>query len=466
MEQKMLLDALETYAAGDFLPMHMPGHKRSVQLPYLETLCARLDITEIDGFDNLHAPHGLLQQAQQRAAMLWGAAESYFLVNGSSGGILAGLYAATRRGDEIILTRAAHKSVFHAIELCGLIPRYLLPPYVAGTDIFASISPQSVADALAAHPNAKLLLLTSPTYEGVISDIAAIAKLCHEKGVVLMVDEAHGAHLGIGGAFPPGACACGADIVVQSLHKTLPSLTQTAILHRCSDRVDPARLRHALAVFQTSSPSYLLMASIDACVTSLAQDPEILVRWRERLKRIDAQTANLRNLSLLLRGTLPETVFAFDAGKLLLCARGCSGYALARTLREQFHIELEMAAPGYALAMTGAGDTEQSLDRFAQALHALDAQCAADYPQMPSQAILAAVPELSLPPAEAVNAPYEFCPLSDCEGRVAAEYAWVYPPGIPLIVPGERINAQIAVACDSGTLQSTYGRLPQIAVVK
>ncbi len=455
-----LLEALQAYARQDCLPMHMPGHKRKLLAPYLEALSAGLDITEIDGFDNLHDPQGILAQAQCRAAALWGSDESYFLVGGSSAGILAGIYAATNRGEEILLSRNAHKSVFHAIELGGLIPRFLMPRSTAG--VFASVTPKQVADAIAAYPKVKLVLITSPTYEGVISDVASIARICHEKGIPLMVDEAHGAHLGLGGGFPDGAVAGGADLVVQSLHKTLPSLTQTAILHRTGTAVPPVRLRHALSVFQSSSPSYLLMASIDGCVSLLQERPELLARWRDALAQFDEETAGLCQIAIPFRTGLPSTVFAYDPGKLVLS--GCSGYALADELRHQFHIELEMAAPGYALAMTGMGDTGESCRRLAEVLKALDGQLP---PACPKVSGLTLLPELVMSPGEARGLPMGFCPVESAAGQIAGEYVWAYPPGIPLVIPGERITPDLAAALQNPWLHSTYHCLPErVAVVK
>ncbi len=464
--EKTLFARLEEYSRSDMLPMHMPGHKRACIAPYLSGLSAALDITEVEGFDNLHAPTGLLMEAQANAAACWGATESYFLVGGSSAGILSGIYAAARRGDEILLGRNAHKSVFHAIELCGLVPRLLTPPFIPGTEIFASMPPETVKAAIAAHPDARLLVLTSPTYEGVLSDIETIAGICHEHGLTLMVDEAHGAHLGLGGSFPKGAVACGADLVVQSLHKTLPSLTQTAILHRCGCRVSPERLRHALAVFQTSSPSYLLMASIDGCVTLLRESPDLLPTWRENLRRFSEETAALRNIRVLFSGTLPPSVFDHDPSKLVLTAN-CSGHALGSALRDRFHIEPEMTAPGYALAMTGAGDSAESLARLARGLSELDASL----PQVPPAPFAASLPpaELVMEPGLAMQSPVRFSPPADAVGQVSGEYVWAYPPGIPLLLPGERISRELAglLANKTARLHSTYSRIPsEIAVVR
>lgn len=447
-----LYEKLRRYCAGQTLAMHMPGHKRSsAHAPYLNGLGAELDITEIEGFDNLHAPQGILLEAQQRAAGLWGVEESYFLVNGASGGILAMLYAALKRGDELLLARGSHKSVYHAIELCGLVPHFLLPPMIPDSGIFASISPAQVEQALKLHPQVRAVFLTSPSYEGVISDIAGIAQVCHARGVLLLVDEAHGAHLGLSGAFPSGAVECGADLVVQSLHKTLSSLTQTAILHRVTGRIDAGKLRHALAVFQTSSPSYLLMASIDGCVTLLREHPELLAQWRENLRELDGEIEKLARIRALVRSApLPETVFAYDPGKILLHAPGLSGTALMRLLREECAVELEMAAPRYALAMTGLGDTRETMRRFASALTTLDAAlpvCPPEKPQPDAEtALYEFLPRLAMPPEAALNAPRRLLPWEQCAGHIAAEYVWAYPPGIPMLIPGERIDTALAEA--------------------
>lgn len=464
-----IFEALRALHESGMLPMHMPGHKRNAALsPYLGALGAGLDITEIEGFDNLHEPVGILREAQDRAATLWGAKESFFLVNGSSGGILAGLSALTNRGDEILIARNAHKSVFHAVELLGLAPRFLSPDFVGESSIFASVSPEKVESALIKYPSVRVVVVTSPSYDGVISDISSIARVCHARGALLFVDEAHGAHLGLGGGFPDGAVKSGADLVVQSLHKTLPSLTQTAILHVCSARVDTQRLRHALSVFQTSSPSYLFMASIDACVTLLRNQRALLASWRDALRGFDAETAVLSKIELPLRGKTPETVYAFDPSKIVLSSRRASGETLATRLREAHGIELEMAVPDHALAMTGLGDTRETLARFASALASLDRALAA-LPEIPAShadtSLYRIEPELVMPTADALRAKHRHTPLSACAGQIAAEYVWAYPPGVCMVLPGERITPALAEALASaaripGHLHGSSGALP------
>ena len=212
------------------LPMHMPGHKRNTEyFPQIGKVLG-LDITEIEGYDNLHSPCGILKDSMEDASRLFGAEKSIYLVNGSTCGILAGITALAGEGDKILIDRASHKSVYNALELCGAEPVYILPEFHPEYGINAGISAASVEKALKDSPDITLVVITSPTYEGVVSDIEQIAKICHIYGAVLMVDSAHGAHFGFAD-FPKSAVSCGADIVISSLHKTLCGLTQTAICH-------------------------------------------------------------------------------------------------------------------------------------------------------------------------------------------------------------------------------------------
>lgn len=426
------------------LPMHMPGHKRNVHLaPYLAALGAQLDTTEIEGLDNLHAPQGILADSMGLAARVFGARHSAYLVNGSTCGILACLHAAARRGDHVLVARNCHQSVYHGLALLGLRPFFLVPDTLADWQICASITPQAVAQAIAQCPQAKLLVLTSPTYEGVISDVAGICAVAHTQGVQVLVDEAHGAHLGLHPAFGGGAVACGADMVVQSLHKTLPSLTQTAIAH-VGDAALFDRVCQSLRIFETSSPSYLLLASLDGCVRLLdSQGPALLQAWADALKAFDAAASGLRTLRILGRtGPAPDGVFALDPGKILLRAGNGSlpGNDLAQRLRLEYGIETEYANNAHALAMTGLGDTQASLRQLAQALLVLDAQLE----PMPHQPPPAAVPGtvVAMPMDQALQQPSRSIPLAQAAGAVCAELVIAYPPGVPLLLPGEQITLQ------------------------
>lgn len=436
-----LIERLEAYAARGVRAMHMPGHKRSGAAHYLDALGARLDITEIDGFDNLHDPSGILKETMDRAAKLWGSENAFILVGGSTCGILAGIRAATQPGDRVIVARNCHQSVFHALDLMELDAAYLMPEYDRTLGVFGSVKPQSVEDALEAHPNARLVVLTSPTYEGAVSDLAAVSRIAHARNVPLMVDEAHGAHLGFSEYFPGCAVAAGADIVIQSLHKTLPSLTQTAVAH-VGGRVDPARFQEQLDIFETSSPSYLLMASADGCIRWIEREKARLFEtWAARLDSFDRAVQGLTRLSLPGHGApTGPAVFAFDPGKIVISTRGTnlSGPALAQKLRERYGIELEMAACNYALAMTGLTEPDGSLEALAAALNAVDRECAPAEAADPLE--IPFLPERVMAISAALRMQREAAPLSACAGRVSAQYAWAYPPGVPLIAPGERVD--------------------------
>ena len=445
-------------------PLHMPGHKRRVcpapGLPH------DWDLTEIDGADDLHGAAGILAQAMERTARLWGAARTFYLVNGATVGLLAGIRALAPAGSTVIAARNCHKSVFHAIELGDLRVRWVMPKPDADFGIHGSIAPQDVAAALDACPQAACVILTSPTYEGVLSDIASISDLCHARGVPLLVDEAHGAHylpLARAHGWRGGALAGGADIVVQSPHKTLPSLTQTALLH-LGGRYGPAlagEVERQLDVFETSSPSYPLMASLDGCTGLLAAHGDAwFAAWAGRLDRFDAAVAGLARLRVLGRGAdAPQghpACFGLDRGKILVdgAAAGLTGPQLADRLRRDHGFEPEMTCGSLLLAMTSPCDADDTLDRFAAALRAIDAAAPGGRrppqhtpPPPPGQAVCTI--------AQALRQPSAPCLLAEAEGRVAAEYLWAYPPGVPLVVPGERLTAPVLAACRTLEAQGT-----------
>ncbi|MBR6653692.1 MAG: aminotransferase class I/II-fold pyridoxal phosphate-dependent enzyme [Oscillospiraceae bacterium] len=458
-----LLKKLNDYCPGA-VPMHMPGHKRNVKLaPYLEQLGAAVDITEINGFDDLHDADGVIAEGMERAARLWGAERSFFCVNGSTGGILASVLAVLDDGDELVCARNCHKAVYNALELRRAKPHFLFPERetFSGTDCI--VTAQAVGEMLDKHPSAKAVIITSPTYEGVISDVAAIADAAHARGAVLIVDEAHGAHLGFGWGFPDGAVKAGADIVVQSLHKTLPSLTQTAIVHVCGERVDSDKLACSLAVFETSSPSYLLMSSIDSCVRLLEENSDkLFAAWKRNISLFKEETSDLKHLRIMEK---TDKMFGFDPSKLVISTRGTNinGRELMRRLREKYAIELEMAASEHVIAMTGMGDTEDNLQVLATAICEIDRYLEnSDAPEPP----VLIPPERACFSWEAAAGERESVDIYAAAGRVSAEYVWAYPPGIPLLIPGEVIGEDFEQLIESReqagiSMKSTFSALPQ-----
>ena len=441
MKEQDLFTAIRDYGKTA-VPMHMPGHKRNTAL-LGDGLPYAADITEITGFDDLHDPEdgGIFDRLAARAAELYHARRAFPLVNGSTGGLLAAIRAVTEAGDTVLVARNCHKSVYHALELCALRHISLLPPTDPATGIYGSIRKEDVERALEASDHIRAVILTSPTYEGVISDTAAIADTVHRHGAVLIVDAAHGAHLPFmeeTAAFFPYT----ADIVVTSLHKTLPSLTQTALALVYGEDTPPVQKRASalareIAVFESSSPSYVLLSSIDRCISFLSSNAD--ARFRQYTARLDAfyrAASEWKHLRLLTgdREVHPD-FFAYDKGKLALFSRcaAINGTALAETLRREYAIEAEMAYTDYVLCMTSVCDTDASFNALRVALDRIDRECTEAVTDAPYAAVIEALPPRACTIAEARRLPD--LPLT--VGEIARAYAWVYPPGVPLVVPGE-----------------------------
>ncbi|MPM39041.1 Arginine decarboxylase [bioreactor metagenome] len=468
----MLYEALRDYARRDVCPMHMPGHKRNTGL-LGEDFPYQLDITEIPGFDQLYRSKGILLEAARAAGRLYGSRRSFLLVNGSTVGLLAAVRALAGRGGKLIMGRNCHRSVYHAAELCALETVYLWPEADEATGIAGGITPGQVALALAAHPDAALVAVTSPTFEGVVSDLEGISAVTKAHGVPLLVDEAHGAHLGFSPRFGARAIQCGADVAVASLHKTLPALNQCSLLHVGQDAPEGLEraLDRALEMLQTSSPSYLLLASADRCVELLgARGPELFAQYENNLDRFGAAASGLKRLGVLCHGNdRPERhprFFRHDPGKLVLLGGGAgiTGPALAGLLRERYGIETEMAGAAFALAMTSICDPASSFDRLADALLDIDRTAPAAPPLSPPVRV-AAPPLPAIPIHRAGELEGQYLPAERWPGTVALEYVWAYPPGVPLIAPGERPDAAFAARLEQlsragVTLYSSEERLP------
>jgi arginine/lysine/ornithine decarboxylase len=410
------------------------------------------DITEIDGFDNLHQPEGILLELQKKAACLYGADESFYLVNGSTCGILSAVSAALPVGGHILMSRNCHKAAYHAAYLRNLKISYLYPETVREYDVLDGITPENVREMLQKEPDTGAVLIVSPTYEGRISDIRGIAEAVHERGIPLIVDEAHGAHLGFALGFAENSCQAGADLVIHSVHKTLPAPTQTALLHVNGKLIDRDMLKRFLHIYQTSSPSYLLMAGIDNALDVTEREGGHLFRdfkerWEDMLEKLSA----CKKLKFL-RGDYRVQ----DVGKLVIGTGDTSmkGKELYRILLEKYHLQLEMASERYALAMFTVNDTAEGFGRMTKALleidRTMDGRNQADggagkrLQQEPSGAGWSRVPggaALSL--TEAWNAECDLVELSESIGRAAGEFINLYPPGIPLLVPGEMLTEEL-----------------------
>lgn len=459
---------LTDYSNSDMYPMHMPGHKRNDEFLSIDEAC-KIDITEIDGFDNLHHADGVIKELQDRVAALYGAMESYILVNGSSCGIMSAVCAVCDNEDDIILTRAAHQSAYNAVELKGLNAHYILPQYNEFFGINSAVCVDDVKAALETTPNAKAVLIVSPTYEGVTAPIREIANTVHSNGKLLIVDEAHGAHLGFSAENECSAVTQGADIVIQSLHKTLPAYTQSAVLHICSERVDTNKVRKYLSIFQTTSPSYILMSGIDRCVDLLEKNKdELFNAYYNRLTAFYKSAENFENIKLLKKGVFKNT--GYDIGKIYICSEKATGSEIYNSLIRR-KIQPEMATVRGCLCMTSVADTSDGFDRLIKALDDIDKELC-NKPAIKIPACDFEVPKKLMSASQAAKKETEYLPLCECTGKVSAEYLKAYPPDIPLLVPGEVIDKKLIDRLvqyeDHGIrVHSNSGRFPQaLCVIK
>ncbi len=443
-----LYEKLEAYGKSDYYGFHMPGHKRNsdvtqANLPY------GIDITEIEGFDNLHHAEEIIREAEVRAASMYHAEETHYLINGSTAGILSAVMGCTKKGGKILMARNCHKSVYHAVFLNELRPVYIYPEFDETMELNMAVSPEKIERLLEEHKEVQAVVLTSPTYDGVLSDIERISEIVHQKKIPLIVDEAHGAHFGFHPYFPKNANTKGADVVIHSLHKTLPALTQTALIHLNGTRIDRRKIRNYLHIFQTSSPSYVLMASMDECLRMVAEQGDVL--FETYVKNLESKRGELKKLKHI---RLLETE-EFDRSKLVLSVKDTilkkenrvfTGKMLYERLLLEYHLQMEMAAGSYVIAMTSIGDTKEGMDRLLSALFEIDEELEKNSEEEKRYYLPRQEQVLTSFEVEGMRRMENVKSLSwkESAGFISMEYAYLYPPGIPLIVPGERITKETA----------------------
>lgn len=478
-----MLGKLEAYSKENIVPMHMPGAKRNSELigRYMDDMPApyEIDITEIDGFDNMHNADGMIKKAFEKTAALYGADESLFLVNGSTAGNMAAICGVTDKGDSIIVARNCHISVYNAIILGELDAIYVYPQYDDEYGYYKGISLREIKDAVEKNESIgkdiKAVVITSPTYEGNVSDIKNIAAYLHEHNIPLIVDEAHGAHFKFSCEFPQTAVEQGADIVINSVHKTLPSLTQTAVMHINYGYVNVSKVKRYWNIYQSTSPSYILMGSIDRCMSIIEKDGEYLFEnYISKLKILRNKLGQLKNIKLIDSDDISKIVIGCDNAKKL--------YDI---LLNEYGIQLEMSSLKYAIAMTSIFDSEEYYDRFYNALCEIDrrynanninnsannnqnyaehynifnntlsikkADIKVNIADFKNEALMSIAKALN----EGDKNGYDKIMMNDSSlyGRISAKMVYVYPPGIPILCPGEIISENvvniISKAIDNG----------------
>lgn len=510
IEHNSLYVELVKYCGSDYYPYHMPGHKRNREAGEMAQYYD-IDITEIDGFDNLHHAEGILLEEQQRANRLYGSekTETFYLVNGSTCGILASIMTTAERGGEVLAARNCHKSVYHGAILQGLKIHYYEPPVLETYGICAGVSAEGIDRLLEEYPNCSAVVITSPTYEGILSDVAAIAETVHKRDKILIVDEAHGAHFGIHETAPQGALTQGADLVIHSLHKTLPAMTQTALLHVQGERVDRGKLRRYLAMLQTSSPSYVLMASMDSCIWYLEENGA--ARWAFMKRQYDEFCKKIENCRYIEIGNtaykgnagfVPEEhnivekqyfMAGWDIGKLVISVKdgSMSGKLLYDLLQNDYHLQMEMAAERYVLAIMTILDTEEGWQRLADALLQIDGRIETARRIQSTELSREKKQDEEMDRIEsgkgqvwketgsgkscmtaeqAYLGEWEWVFLVEAAGRTIADFINLYPPGIPLAVPGERVDreliAQVQRSVRAGLQVQGVSSEGKIAVVR
>lgn len=476
MENKpRLYEELKRYVSTDYYPFHMPGHKRRLDRgitadfpnPY------GIDITEIEGFDNLHHAEGIIRESMDWAAKLYGADRTYYLVNGSSGGILSAVSGVSQTAS-ILMSRNCHKSVYHGVFLNRLKSRYIYPQLIHRYGIQGGLEPEEIRNLLKAYNDISAVLVVSPTYDGIVSDIRTIAEICHSYQIPLIVDEAHGAHFRYSEIFPVSALELGADVVIQSVHKTLPCFTQSAILHIKEGYINREKIEDYLQIYQSSSPSYLLMAGIEQGIYWMeTKGQERMKEFSHQLLTIRSELEGMRHLKILgkeIVGT--QGIYDMDISKILVSTKGTeiNGTELFDRLRQDYHLELEMCTEDYVTAITTVMDTKTGLHRLKEAFLDIDKSLERrflykkdknfkekkdskdknnDNRKEPKRETDKVIPQQWKWKTEQITTIYEAWSgekkkvlLEESAGEVIAEFIYLYPPGIPILAPGEKITQE------------------------
>ncbi|MGN0683374.1 MAG: aminotransferase class I/II-fold pyridoxal phosphate-dependent enzyme [Oscillospiraceae bacterium] len=443
-----LYEAMKEHRLNRVVPFDVPGHKggrgNTTLTEFLGKDCLKNDVNSMKPLDNLCHPISVIKQAQEIAADAFGAANAFFIVNGATGAVQAMIMSVCKRGDKIILPRNVHRSAINALVVCGAIPVYVNPGVNSELGIPLGMTPEDVEKAIIANPDAKAVLVNNPTYYGICSDLKRITEIAHKHGLYVLCDEAHGTHFYFGENLPPSGMSVGADMASVSVHKTGGSLTQSAML-LMNERVNSDYVRQIINLTQTTSASYLLMVSLDLARQNLALHGKEFyaktVEFAEYARReINAVGGYYAFADELCNG---KDFFAFDKTKLSVHTRamGLAGIEVYDLLRDEYGIQIEFGDIGNILAIITGGDSKLEIERLLSALSEIKRLYSRSPVGLFDHEYIN--PIVELPPQEAFYAEQESLPLDETDGRVCAEFVMCYPPGIPILAPGERITKDI-----------------------
>lgn len=438
-----VFDALKRLMEEDSVFFHMPGHKGKNTLINWGDYIPFIDTTETEGMDNLLDPRGIIQESQELAAKVFGAKYTQYAVNGSTGSIYIALATITKPGDKILVQRNCHKAVYNAMILNRLNPIYMYPNYNEEYHVMTGLDPKDIDDILTEDEEIKAVVITYPNYYGVCSDLETIAKIVHKHNRILMVDEAHGPHMTFSERLPKPALECGADIVIHSTHKTMASFTQTSMIHVGTDRVDLNKLRDRFQLYTTTSPSYLFTASNEIATAYMdSMEARKKLEWNidkceETIKRLNA----IDRVFVFTGDENDKTIFAKDNTKILFRIDGMKGSQVKKQLYAKYNIRLEMTDYYYALALTSFMNEEEDYEKLIAAVE--DLAKTAPYDDITPVSIKLPTPEVIMPIYEAYHGNKKQRELKYSIGKISATAIIPYPPGVPLVVPGEEITQEL-----------------------
>ncbi|MDD2446472.1 MAG: aminotransferase class I/II-fold pyridoxal phosphate-dependent enzyme [Tissierellia bacterium] len=438
-----VLEALDNLKKENSVSFHMPGHKGKNTLINWGDYIPFIDTTEVTGMDNLLEPRGVIQESQENAAKVFGAKATYYGVNGSTGSNYIALATITKPGDKVLVQRNCHKSIYNGMVLNRLTPVYLYPEYNENYNIITGVYPEEIDKILTEQPDIKAVVLTYPNYYGLCSDLKTIADIIHKHNKVLMVDEAHGPHMTFSDKSPISALQAGADIVIHSTHKTLPSFTQTSLLHVGSDRIDLNKLRDRYQLFTTTSPSYLFTLSNEISIAYMdSQEGREKLDWNiEKAKEVIQRLNKVDRVKVFTGDPTDKTIFGIDIAKILISIDGMKGSQIKKKLLSDYNIRLEMSDYYYALAYISPMNTDEDYERLVAAIE--DMAKNAPYQEINYISIEMPEPKLIMSPAQAYYSHKMQVELKDAIGKVAAAPVIPYPPGVPLIHAGEEFTKAI-----------------------